>query len=275
MPRRLDGPRGDLPLRRRAPARARGGRVRDRPRLVRERPSDGRVGADRAPGARGGPRDRGARRRHAGGPGRVPRPAARGDARVHADVGRRPLARRDPVRPRRGQQAAARQRAPSAVGARQDRRARHARAPGDEPARAGAPAAGADRPRARRTRGRDPAPVRRAARVLQPGRAVARSARADRGRAAGRAVRPPARAPAPARARRAGDEHHAARGGRPAAARAPGPGDPARARVRARARAARARIARAVGAGGGRAQRAQARAARRAWRSRSTSPRAR
>ena len=174
VPRRLDGPRGDLPLRRRPPPRARRGRLRDRPRRVRGRAPDRRVGADRAPGARGGPRDRGPRRRHARGPRRVPRPAARGDARLHAAVGRRPLARRHPVRPRAGQRAATRQRAPGAVGARQDRRARHARAAGDQPAGARAPAAGADRPRARRARGRDPAPVRRPARVLQPGRAVAR-----------------------------------------------------------------------------------------------------
>ena len=66
-----------------------------------------------------------------------------------------------------------RQRAPGAVGARQDGGARHARAARHQPARAGADAAGADRPRARRARGRDPAAVRRAARVLQPGRAVA------------------------------------------------------------------------------------------------------
>ena len=58
LPPDVDGPRGDLPLRRRAPARARAGRYG----LALERFSAGardrRVGADRAPGARRGPRDR-------------------------------------------------------------------------------------------------------------------------------------------------------------------------------------------------------------------------
>ena len=97
------------------------------------------------------------------------------------------------------------------------------RPPGHQQAGPGPPAAGAHRPRARGARGRDPAPVRRPARVLQPGRAQPGGARADRRRAAGRAVRPAARAAAPARPRRAGDAHDAAGGGRAAAPRAPRP----------------------------------------------------
>ena len=55
----LDGPRGDLPLRRGPPPRARRRRLRDRPRGVRRRARHRRVGARRPPVARGGPRHRG------------------------------------------------------------------------------------------------------------------------------------------------------------------------------------------------------------------------
>ena len=94
-------------------------------------------------------------------------------------------------------------RALPALHARQDRRAGRLRPPGDEQAGPGAPAAGADGPRARGARVGDPAPVRHPARLLQPGGAQPRRARADRRRAAGRAAGPAPRAPAPARPRRA------------------------------------------------------------------------
>ena len=153
------------------------------------------------------------RRRGAGG---VPRAAARVQPRLHAARRRRPLVRRDPVglEPAR---AALRRGALPAVDARQDGRARHAGARGHDRRRPRAPAAGAHRPRARRARERDPAAVRRAARVLVLGRAQARGARADRRRAAGRARGPAARAAAAAGPHRARDADDAARGGRPPA----------------------------------------------------------
>ena len=218
LPARRHGPRRDLPLRRRAPAGQRRRRLRDPARRLRRRAGDGRDRPGRARVARRGPRDRDLERDGRGRARRVPRPDPRVDARVHADGRRRPLARRDPVRPRAGPPAAARLRALPAVDARQDRRAGRLRPAGDQQAGPGPPAAGAHGPRARGARVRDPAPVRDPARVLQPGRAEPRRARADRRpscrpRCSTSGARCSARSAAPG----AGDEHDAARGGRAAA----------------------------------------------------------
>ena len=217
------GPRRDLPLRRRAPPRARRGQLRHPARHVRRRPGDGRDRAGRARVAARGPRDRDLERDGRGRPGRVQEPDPRVHAGLHADGRRRPLAGRDPLRPRPGPPAAERLRALPALHARQDRRAGRLRPPGDQQAGPGAPAAGADGPRARGARVGDPAPVRHPARLLQPGGAQPRRPRADRRRAAGRAAGPAPRAPAPARPRRAGDRDDAAGGGRAPAPRAPRP----------------------------------------------------
>ena len=200
LPAHLDGPRGDLPLRRGAPPRPRRGRVRARPRSLHALARDGGVGADRAPGAGGGPRDRDGRRDgRARGAGGLPRPARRGDARLLPALGGRALERRDPRRPAPAA-AADRGGARPALDARQDVRAGRGRAARDVPAGPRAPPPGADRPRARGARGRDPAAVRRAARRLERRAAAGRGARARDRRAAGRAARPAPRAPAAARA---------------------------------------------------------------------------
>ena len=85
-----------------APPRARGRRLRDRPRA---RSRDAHVTVESAPvarSARGGPRDRGRRRRRRRGARGVPRAAApTTNAGLHAARRGRPLVRRDPVRPRR------------------------------------------------------------------------------------------------------------------------------------------------------------------------------
>ena len=173
-------------------------------RSLRRLARDGRVGADRAPGARRGPGDRDGRRGgRARGARAVPRPARRLDARCRAAVGRRALERRDPRRPPPAPPAVGR-RARPAVDAGQDLGAGRGRAPRDVPGREGAPAAGADRLRARGARGRDPAAVRRAAGRVERRAAAARGARARDGRAAGRAARPAPRAAAAARAARRG-----------------------------------------------------------------------
>ena len=134
-------------------------------------------------------------------PEALPRPARRLDARLRAAVGGRALERRDPRRPAPAP-AADRGGARPAVDARQDLRARRGGAPRDVPAGPRAPAAGADRPRARGARGRDPAAVRRAAGRLERRAAARRGARARDRRAAGRPARPAPRAAAPARAGR-------------------------------------------------------------------------
>ena len=222
LPPDLDGARGDLPLRRGAPARARGRRLRHPAGAVRRGARDRGVRPRRAPGARGGPRDRGRPRRLGGVPGGVPRARRRDEPRVHADGRRGALVRRHPLRPQR-QRPAVRRGALPAVDARQDRGAGQRRPRRRRPGHAGAPAAGAHRPRARRARERDPAAVRRPARVLQLRRAAARGARADRRRAAGRAGRPAAGAATPARAPLARDADDAAGGDHAPAPREPRP----------------------------------------------------
>ena len=82
-------------------------------------------GPGRAPGARGGPRDRGHPRHPERDPGASTASWCARRPGVHADGRRRPLVRRDP-RPTAGARPAVRRRALPAVDARQDRGARHA-----------------------------------------------------------------------------------------------------------------------------------------------------
>ena len=159
--------------------------------------------------------------------------------------------------------AAARRRALPAVDARQDRRARRLRPPGDQQAGPGAPAAGADRPRARGARVGDPAPVRHPARVLQPGGAQPRRPRAHRRRAAGRAAATcAARSSARSAAPRAETRHDAAaRRSSACAASTATCTSTLRPGSERRRHPARARAARPVGARRGGPQRPQARRA--------------
>ena len=183
-------------------------------------------------------------------------------AGVHADGRRGPLAGRDPVRPQAGPPAAERLRALPAVDARQDRRARRVRPPGDQQAGAGPPAAGADGPRARGPRVRDPAPVRHPARLLQPGGAQPR----PRGNASAPSCRPrcstsdePSSARSPAR--RPETNTTLLRGGRAPAQGAPRPAPHAARGQRAGQDPDGARAARPVRARRGGPQRPQARRA--------------
>ena len=232
---------------------------------LRRRPGDGGDRPGRARLARRGPRDRDHRRDWREGVpdeyatliAATPRSSARRWPPRAAGCGVI-LSDRRPDRP-----PLTRRRAPPAVDARQDRRARRLRAPGDQQAGAGPPAAGAHGPRARGPRVRDPAAVRHPARVLQPGRAQPGRPRAHRRRAPGRAPRPAPRAPAPARPPGARDAHDAAGGGRAAAPRAPRPAPRARRGSDRVEIPRRARAARAVGARRGRPQRPQARRGRR------------
>ena len=204
VPADVDGPRGDLPLRRRAPPRARRrARTASPLRLF----ADAHVTVESAPVARQalsrGSRHRGARRRRAP---ESPRSTASlvcatrdSSASPIAAAGRWMgviLADRGP-----GRAAAGRRRAPPAVDARQDRRARRA-----------SPASRRTRQRTR-ARARSSASTSRATstRASSSGCSASRSrcppsaalsrrgARALRRRGAGRARRPARRAPAPAR----------------------------------------------------------------------------
>ena len=154
---RYDGARTARPRRR---------QLRHPARRLRRRPGDGGDRPGRARVAARGPRARDLQRDGRGRARRVPQPDPRVDAGLHADGRRGPLARRDPVRSRPRPAAAARLRAAPAVDAGQDRRAGRVRPPGHEQAGPGPPAAGADGPRARGPRVRDPAAVRHPARVL-------------------------------------------------------------------------------------------------------------
>ena len=195
-------------------------------------------------------------------PGRVPQPDPRVDAGLHADGRRRPLARRDPVRPRPGPPAAARLRAPPAVDAGQDRRAGRVRPPGHQQAGPGAPAAGAHGPRARGARVGDPAPVRHPARVLSSMAELSPAARERIGAELQAALADLRRAlQRPLSRSRARDADDAAGGGRAPAHRAPRPAPDAARGLRAGARPGRGRAAGPVRAGRGRPQRAQARGA--------------
>ena len=190
------------------------GQLRHPARRLRPRPGDGR---DRPGGARvadRGPRDRDLERDGRGRARRVPQPDPRVDAGLHADGGRRPLAGRDPVRPR-----------PRPPALRDSER--HLLWTLGKTAALAAFARQATNKQAQARQLQERMDLAREVHesviqrlfgiqlvFSQHGRAQPRGPRADRGRAAGRARRPAPRAPAPAQPQRARDADDAAGGGR-------------------------------------------------------------